>query len=64
MFAEFEAIAVEDGVPAVAAADGIEATVQIPAAVGVGVEKFVLAAVGFKICDVYADQAHGYATCK
>jgi hypothetical protein len=38
MLAELEAIAVEDGVPAVATADGIEAAVQVPAAVGVGVE--------------------------
>jgi hypothetical protein len=61
MFAEFEAVAVEDGVPAVAAADGIEAAVQVPAAVGVGVEEFVLASVGFEIGYVYADQPHGYA---
>ena len=64
MFAEFEAVAVEDGVPAVAAADGIEAAIQIPAAVGVGVEEFVLAAVGFEIGHVYADEAHGYAARK
>ncbi len=62
MLAELEAVAVEDGVPAVAAADGIEAAVQVPAAVGVGVEQFVLAAVDFEIGHVYADQAHGYAT--
>src|SRR5438874_2447236 len=32
MFAELEAFAVEDGVPTVAATDGIEAAVQVPAA--------------------------------
>jgi hypothetical protein len=61
VLAEFEAIAIEDGVPAVAAADGIEAAVQVPAAVGVRVEQFMLAAVGFEIGHVYADQAHGDA---
>ena len=43
MFAELEAFAVEDGVPAVAAAHGIEAAVQVPAAIRVGVKEFVLA---------------------
>ena len=62
MFAELEAIAVEDGVPAVAAADGIEAAVQVPAAVSIRVEEFMLPPVGFEICHVYTYQAHGYAT--
>src|SRR2546422_3811326 len=61
MFAELEAVAVENGVPAIAAADGIEAAVQVPAAVGVGVKEFVLAVVGFE--GVYADanEADGHA---
>src|SRR5712691_4723529 len=61
MFAELEAFAVEDGVPAVAAADGIEAAVQVPAAVGIGVEEFVLAFIGFEIGYADADEADGYA---
>ncbi len=55
MFAQLEAFAVEDGVPAVAAADGIEAAIQIPAAVGIGVKEFVLAFVGFKVVHADAD---------
>ena len=61
MFAELEAFAVEDGVPAVAAADGIEAAVQVPAAVGVGVKEFVLAFVGFEVVHADAGQADGDA---
>jgi len=37
MFAELEAFAVEDGVPAGAATHGSEAAYQVPAAVRVGV---------------------------
>ena len=62
MFAELEAFAVEDGVPAVAAADGIEAAVQGPAAIGIGVEKFVLAFVGFEVMHADAGEADGHAT--
>src|SRR5882762_1972484 len=61
MFAELEAFAVEDGVPAVAAADGIEAAVQVPAAVGVGVKEFVLAFVGFEVVHADAGEADGHA---
>src|SRR5208337_4950740 len=61
MLAEFEAFAVVDGVPAVAAADAIHFAVEIPAAVGVGIEKFVLAAVGFEVRDAEADVANGHA---
>src|SRR5437870_2639240 len=59
MFAELEAFAVEDSVPAVAAADGIEAAVQVPAAVGVGVKKFMLALVGFEVVHADAIEAAG-----
>src|SRR5882762_3721000 len=62
MFAELKAFAVEDGVPAVAAADGIEAAVQVPAAVGVGVKKFVLAFVGFEVVHTDASEANGHAS--
>ena len=61
MLAELEAFAVEDGVPAVAAADGIEAAIKIPAAIGVGVKEFVLAFVGFEIGHANADQTDGHA---
>src|SRR6266481_1630602 len=61
MFAELEAVAVEDGVPAVAAADGIEAAVQIPAAVRIGVKQFVLAPVGFEVVYADAGEADGHA---
>ncbi len=61
MFAQLEAFAVEDGVPAVAAAHGIESAVQIPAAVGVSVKEFVLAFVGFEVVHADADQADGHA---
>ena len=64
MFAELEAFAVEDGVPAVAAADGIEAAVQGPAAIGIGVEKFVLAFVGFEVMHADAGEADGHAARK
>ena len=61
MFAELEAFAVEDGVPAVAAADGIEAAVQVPAAVRIGVKQFVLAPVGFEVVHADAGEADGHA---
>src|SRR5712691_10018933 len=61
MFAQLEAFAVEDGVPAVAAAHGIEAAVQVPAAIGVGVKEFVLAFVGFEVVHADADEADGHA---
>src|SRR5258707_2732483 len=59
MFAELEAFAVEDGVPAVTAADGIEAAVQVPAAVGGGGQKVVLGVVRFEGLVTYAGQAAG-----
>jgi len=61
MFAELEAFAVEDGVPTVAATDGIEAAVQVPAAIRVGVEKFVLALIGFKVVHTDAGETDRHA---
>ena len=61
MLAQLEAFAVEDGVPAIAAAHGINAAVQVPAAIRVGVKELVLAFVGFEVVHTDADQADGHA---
>src|SRR5713101_10010561 len=61
MFAQLEAFAVEDGVPAVAAADGIDAAVQMPPPVRVRVEQLVLPSIRLKIRCADTDQADGHA---
>src|SRR5437763_6133164 len=64
MLAQLEAFAVEDGVPAVAAAHAVHFAVQVPAAVRAGIEQFVLAAVGFEVRYADAGQPHGHAACE
>src|SRR5215472_9931748 len=61
MLAQGEAFAVEDGVPAEAAAHAVHFAVEIPAAIRAGIEQFILAAVGFEIGHADAREPHSHA---
>src|SRR5215470_8750082 len=64
MLTQREAFAVEDGVPAEAAAHAVHFTVQIPAAVRAGIEQFILPAVDFEVRHADAGQPHRHAACE
>src|SRR5215472_7523008 len=61
VLAQGEAFAVEDGVPAEAAAHAVHFAVEIPAAVRAGIEQFILPAVGFQVRRADSGQPHGHA---